>query len=112
MVVWVTGLLKLACAALALALGRPRGRRLPRRPVTVLGWAAAVLLTLYGGILVVTDALAASGLIKPSQPITWKPLPWHLWVWDMSFFIWGIQLAVALRQFRRSDQPTYHSSGR
>jgi len=45
-VVWVTGLLRLAGAALALALVRPRGRRLPRRPVTVLGWAAAVLLTL------------------------------------------------------------------
>ena len=99
--VWATGLLKVAGAVLALALVRPWGRRLPRRPVTLLGWFAAILLTLYGGLLVLGDALAASGVLKSSKPIDWKPLLWHLWVWDMSFFIWGLLFAVALWRFRR-----------
>ena len=100
--VWVTGLLKLVGAGLALALVRPWGRRLPRRWVTVLGWVATIFLTLYGGVLVIADALAASGAVKPSQPIAWKPLLWHLWVWDMSFFVWGLLFAVALWGLRRS----------
>jgi hypothetical protein len=99
--VWITGILKLVGAGLALALVRPWGRRLPRRPVTLLAWFAAVGLTLYGGLLVVSNALAATHVIKPSTPIEWKPLWWHLWVWDMSFFVWGILFAIALRQFRR-----------
>jgi Protein of unknown function (DUF3995) len=102
--VWITGGLKLFGAALALALVRPWGRRLPRWGVAFLGWVAAVLLTLYGGFLVAADALAAAGVITPSQPIAWKPLLWHLWVWDMSFLIWGILFAMALRQFRRNGR--------
>lgn len=100
--VWVTGLLKMVGAVLALALVQPWGRRLPRRLVALLGWVAAIFLTLYGGLLVLGDALVAVGVVKQSQPIVWKPLWWHLWVWDMSFFIWGLLFAVALWSFRRS----------
>jgi hypothetical protein len=100
--VWATGLLKLVGAALALAMVRSWGRRRPRRPVSALGWTATVLTTAYGGFLVAADALAATGAIKPSTPIAWKPLLWHLWVWDMSFLIWGLLFAVALRQFLRA----------
>ncbi|HMH89805.1 MAG TPA: DUF3995 domain-containing protein [Streptosporangiaceae bacterium] len=102
--VWVTGLLKLAGAVLALALVRPWGRRRSRLLVTLLGWAAAVLLTLYGGILVIADALAATGAIKPKTPIAWTPLLWHLWVWDMSFLIWGLLFAAAAWYFTRRDR--------
>ncbi|MDH6108598.1 hypothetical protein P3T36_005500 [Kitasatospora sp. MAP12-15] len=100
--VWVTGVLKLVGAALALALLRPWGRRLPRRVVLFFAWIAAVGLTLYGGVLEVTNVLAATHVVKPSTPIEWKALWWHLWVWDLSFLIWGLLFASALRQFRRA----------
>lgn len=99
--VWVTGALKLVGAVLALALVRPWGQRLPRRVVLLFAWVAAVGLTLYGGVLEVTNTLAATHVVKPSTPIEWKALWWHLWVWDLSFFIWGILFAAALPRFRR-----------
>jgi Protein of unknown function (DUF3995) len=102
--VWVTGLLKLVGAVLALALVRPWGSKLPRRLVALLSWTAAVLLTLYGGTLVAADALAATGAIKPRTPIARVPLLWHLWVWDMSFLIWGLLFASAAWYFTRRDR--------
>jgi hypothetical protein len=104
--VWVTGVLKVVGAVLALALVRPWGRRLPRRPVLVLAWIAAVGTMLYGGVLELTNALAITHVVKPSTPIEWKPLWWHLGVWDLSFFVWGVLFAVALREFRRAGADT------
>lgn len=111
LLVWITGLLKLVGAGLALALVRPWGRALPRKPLTILGWAAAIFLSLYGGLLVIGDALAAAGVIVPSQPIAWTPLLWHLWFWDMSFFIWGLLFAAVLPGFRRSARAERPSGG-
>jgi hypothetical protein len=93
--VWITGFLKVIGALLALALVSGWGMRLPRQPIKFLGWGAAVLLTLYGGINVIAEALTVSGLIKPAGPVDWKPLLWHLYVWDMSFLIWGILFGLA-----------------
>ena len=98
---WVTGLLKMVGAVLALALVRPWGERLPRRGVVVLGWGVAVFLALYGAVLVIPEALVAGGIIKPAQPVAWKPLLWHLWVWDMSFLVWGVLFTIAVRGFAR-----------
>src|SRR5512132_298029 len=42
------GVLKVAGAVLALALVRPWGRRVPRRLLGRVAWAASVVLTLYG----------------------------------------------------------------
>jgi len=89
-------------ALLALSFVRPWGERLPRRLRLLLGRAAAVVLTLYGAILVIPEALVAAGIIKPNQPVVWKPLLWHLWVWDMSFLIWGILFGIAVQGYRRS----------
>jgi hypothetical protein len=104
--VWITGALKLVAAALALALARPWGRRLlPRRIVLMLAGLCAAVLTLYGGLLEVGNALVATHLVKTSGPVEWKALWWHLWVWDMSFFVWGILFALALLGFRRAPRP-------
>jgi hypothetical protein len=103
--VWVTGLLKLLAAGLALALVRPWGRRLPRRPLVFVAGACAALLTLYGGLLEVGNALVATHVLKTSEPIEWKPLWWHLWVWDLSFLVWGILFALALAAFRSPTTP-------
>jgi len=99
--VWVTGFLKLLAALLALALAGAWAARLPRRPVTILGWVAAASLTLYGGTLIVPEALVTIGAIKPTQHVDWKPLLWHLYVWDMSFLVWGILFGVATWRFSR-----------
>jgi hypothetical protein len=98
---WATGVLKVVGAALALALVRPWGARLPRRAVAVLGWIAAVVTSVYGAVLVTAGALVATGVVTPSTPVAWKPLLWHLWVWDLSFLIWGVLFFVALWGFLR-----------
>ena len=99
--VWVTGFLKLMGALLALALVSRWGMRLPQGLIAILGWGAAGLLTLYGGTTVFAEALTATGVIKPAAPVDWKPLLWHLYVWDMSFLIWGILFGLAAWQFTR-----------
>ena len=96
--VWLTGFLKLVAALLALALVSEWGRAFPRRPMAILGWSAAVILTLYGGVNVGGEALVAVGLVRPAA-VDWKPLLWHLYVWDMSFLIWGILFGLAMRQY-------------
>jgi hypothetical protein len=105
--VWVTGVLKVVGAVLALALVRPWGRRLPRRALLLLGWVAAVGTTLYGGVLELTNTFVVTHVLKPSTPIEWKPLWWHLCVWDLSFFVWGLLFGLALREFRRSVRPAH-----
>lgn len=100
--VWVTGFLKILGSLLALALAGVWAQRLRRRLVAVLGWVAAVSLILYGGTLVVLEALVTIGAIKPAQPVDWKPLLWHLYVWDMSFLVWGLLFGVATWHFSRT----------
>ncbi len=68
----------------------------------VLGWVAATSLTLYGGILIVPEALVTMGVIRPTQPVDWKALLWHLYVWDMSFLVWGILFGVATWHYSRT----------
>lgn len=99
---WIAGFLKVLGALLAVALVHPLGRTLPRRRVALLGSAATVLLTLYGGVLVAGEALTATGAIKPPGPVDWKALLWHLYVWDMSFLVWGILFGLATWHYTRA----------
>jgi hypothetical protein len=50
------GVLKVAGGLLALALVRPWGRAIPRRLLLVAAWAASMVLTVYGGLLVTVGA--------------------------------------------------------
>jgi uncharacterized protein DUF3995 len=100
--VWVTGVLKVLGGLLALALVGAGAKWLPRWPVALLGWGAAVVLTVYGGSLVASEALVASGAIRPATPVDWKPLLWHLYLWDMSFLVWGLLFGVAAWQYTRT----------
>ena len=108
--VWITGLLKLLGAVLALALVTRWGTRVQPRPLTVMGWATAGLLTLYGGVNVTIEALTAGGIVKPTQPVDWKPLLWHLYVWDLSFVIWGILFGLAAWHFTRTNRGRFQST--
>jgi hypothetical protein len=89
------GVLKVAGAVLALALVRPWGRGVPRRLLGGVAWAASVVLTLYGGLLVAVGALVLAGVIRPAGPVDRTALRWHVLVWDLWFLVWGLLLGVA-----------------
>jgi hypothetical protein len=92
--VWVTGFLKVGGALLALALVQRWGRRLPRPLLLLLGWGAAAVLMLYGGLLVVGEALVATGLVRPTHVELEAAAVAPLRV-DMSFLVWGVLFALA-----------------
>ena len=98
--VWVTGVLKVVAAILAIALVTDWGRRLPHRLLTAMGWTAFGVLALYGGVNVLAEALTVAGVIRPTS-VDWKPLLWHLYVWDMSFLLWGILFGLATWTYTR-----------
>jgi Protein of unknown function (DUF3995) len=94
-------LLKTAGGLLALAMVMPWGRRLPRRAVSMAGLAGSALLIVYGAVEVAGEALAETGIIRPSTP-DWAALRWHLALWDPWFLVWGLLLAAATWGYRRS----------
>lgn len=91
---------KLVAGGLALVLAGPRQEH--RSPI-VLGFLGGGVLTLYGGVLVVIGALVLAGVIDPSGPVDEYALRWHVFVWDLWFFVWGVAfLLAAVRAHRRS----------
>jgi Protein of unknown function (DUF3995) len=97
------GVLKVAGGLLALALVRPWGRALPRRLLRGVAWAASVVLTAYGGLLVVVGALVLSGLVSPVGPVDRTALWWHVLLWDLWFLVWGLLLGVAAWHYGRES---------
>lgn len=93
--VWGVGAAKVLAGLLALALVMPWVRAFPRWMLLAAGWGGAVLLTLYGGVLVAVEALVVGGLISPSGPVDWFALKWHLFLWDPWFLLWGVFLGAA-----------------
>ncbi|NHC16070.1 DUF3995 domain-containing protein [Motilibacter deserti] len=100
--VWVAVLLKVAGAALALALVMPWGRRIPRRLLLAAALGGAAVLTVYGGVLVVAGLLAALGLVGQGGPSDPTALYGHLLLWDPIFVVWGVLLGMAGWQARRA----------
>jgi len=98
------GVLKVAGGLLALALVRPWGRAIPRRLLGGAAWATSVVLTCYGGLLVVVGALVLGGLISPSGPVDRRALRWHVFLWDLWFLVWGLLLGVAAWQYGRESR--------
>jgi hypothetical protein len=94
-------------AALAKAVGAGLGlvllarpvHRLLRRAVTAMG----LLLTVYGGLLVVVGALSLAGVFgaPAADP---APLRWHVAVWDAWFLLWGVLVLAAVLRRRRLDR--------
>ena len=89
------GVVKVAGGVLALALVRPGGHRVPRRLLGGVAWAASVVLTLYGGLLVGVGALVLAGVIGPAGTVDRTALRWHVLLWDLWFLVWGLLLGVA-----------------
>src|SRR5829696_2692862 len=93
-------LLKAAAGLLALALVHPFPTPLSPRLLARLALTAGVVLTLYGGVLVIAGALVLSGVIDPSGPVDEHALRWHVFFWDAWFVVWGATLTVAARRAR------------
>ncbi|SFD62835.1 Protein of unknown function [Streptomyces aidingensis] len=94
--VWGTGTLKLFAAVLGLAVVRRWGRGRWRRVVPALAWTASAVLVLYGGTLVVVQALVELGVIEAAPDVDWQALRWHLYLWDPWFLAWGLLLGAAV----------------
>jgi uncharacterized protein DUF3995 len=90
-----TTVVKIAGGLLALSLVRPWGRVIPRAWLLLCAGLASVVLTLYGGILVLAGALVLAGMVHPAGAVDRTALRWHVAIWDMWFLIWGVLLTVA-----------------
>jgi hypothetical protein len=99
--IWLTVVLKVVGVLLALALVRPETLPLPSRWLQRVAGAVAVLLTLYGGILMLGEALVEAGALHPKS-VDWTALRWHLGLWDLWFLVWGLLLGLATWGFRRA----------
>ncbi|HEV8650030.1 MAG TPA: DUF3995 domain-containing protein [Actinomycetes bacterium] len=99
------GVLKVAGGLLALALVRPWGRAVSRRLLLTAAWAGSVVLTVYGGLMVVAGTLVLTGVIAPSGPVDRTALRWHVMLWDLWFLVWGVLLGLAAWHYGRG-QPT------
>jgi Protein of unknown function (DUF3995) len=94
----VTLVAKLAAGGLALALADSRTS--DKRSLSTLGLVIGAALALYGGVLVIAGALALAGVGDSSGRDEYA-LRWHVFFWDLWFFVWGVALALAAVRARR-----------
>lgn len=94
MVLWLSVALKLTAAGLGVAVVVAGVRK---RLVVLLAWTAAVVLTLYGGVLTVAGLLVQAGIVPRADEADDRALAWHAYLWDPWFLAWGLLLGLALR---------------
>ncbi len=100
---WLTGLLKLAAAVVALGLAHFFSRWLPRRWLLLGGWVVGGLFVVYGvanGIqhtLMLTDASPIPSLLGTPQAVRWQLL-----FWDPFWLIGGILFLTATYQYQKA----------
>jgi len=100
---WVTGVLKLLAAVLALMLVVPGLRGpLPPRLVGSAGWTAAVVLLGYGIANLVQHLLMWTGPIPVPAGLGTAALRWHLALWDPVWIIGGVLFTLAAVEHSRS----------
>ena len=102
--VWAIVVLKVIAAVAPLVLVGVGASRLPawtRGPrARILGWIAAVGLTVYGGVLTVVGLLVQAGVVAVADDADSHALAWHAFFWDPWFAIWGVAFIVAMWRSR------------
>jgi hypothetical protein len=93
---------KLLGAAVALSLVQRWGERFSLRGRRLLAMMGGAGLALYGGVLVIAGALVLAGAIEPEGEVDEYALRWHVFLWDLWFFVWGVALMAAARVSGRS----------
>lgn len=92
------GILKVGFALLPLLLAR-HGQPIAGVVRLVL-WLGAGTLVVWGGLNTVIAHLVLAGAIQPAGGYDHQGMVGHAWIWDPLFLIWGVALAVGLRQAR------------
>lgn len=97
---WLVVVVKVVVALAAPVLAGVRTRLLPSwtsgRVPRLLGWIAATVLVLYGGVLTLAGLLAEAGVFELAPDTDRKALAWHAFLWDPWFFLWGAAFSVSL----------------
>ena len=97
---WVIVVLKLIGATAPLAFAGVDAGELPNwtrgRPARLVGWIAAVGLTLYGAVLTIAGLLIEAGALEASDDVDEHALAWHAYFWDPWFTLWGAAFAVVM----------------
>jgi len=105
---WVIVVCKLIAAGLPLVVAGVGASRLPAwtraRWIRQLGWATAVVLTAYGGLLTGAGLLVESGVLDRAADADEHALAWHAYFWDPWFAVWGAALAAAMWRSRPSSE--------
>lgn len=85
---------KAAVTVLPVAVDRSHGRL--RRLGRVIAWTAALLLTMYGGLLTLVGLVIQAGIVERAYDADDRALAWHAYVWDPWFLLWGLALVAWL----------------
>ncbi len=99
---WLTGVLKLIAALLALALVRPWGRALPRWLLLAGGWGAFAIMAVYeGAASLLQHALMVAGAIATPAGLGETSARWHLALWDPWWLLGGLLFGLATWAYQR-----------
>jgi hypothetical protein len=102
--VWVMVVLKVVAAVAPLVFVGVGAGQLPAwtrgRRTRLLGWIAAVGLTVYGGVLMVVGLLVEAGVVDAADDADQRALAWHAFFWDPWFALWGVAFIVAMWRSR------------
>lgn len=107
---WVMGAVAVAGAAVALALVRPWGRRLPRRTLCTVALTASVGMTLWGFTYFALQYLLAADRVVSAPAFAAKDAhPQAAWglFWYGLFVLWGLMLGLAARIRLREGRERY-----
>lgn len=101
---WLVVVVKLVVALAAPVLAGVGAGRLPEwtrgRVPRVLGWIAAVVLVVYGGLLTAGGLLIELGAIEPAADADRRAMAWHTYLWDPWFLLWGVAFTACLWRTR------------
>lgn len=98
--VWVAVGLKLSAVIAGILAVLPNRRGRARWLARLVAWTAAIILTLYGGVLTIAGLLVQTGIIPAAPDADHRALAWHAFFWDPWFLLWGLVLGGALWRSR------------
>lgn len=100
--VWGAVVLKIAAAVIPLLVFGNAAASRWQRGLMILAWIEAVILTLYGLVLTVTEMFVLAGVVAAPKTADRHALAWHAYLWDPWFLLWGLLVAMALCRTKRS----------
>jgi Protein of unknown function (DUF3995) len=111
-VVWITALLKLVAAALALALVMPWGRMLPRRLLVTATWIVGLGLIAYALANFVQHGLMKADVVDTPTALGSYAAGWHLGFWDPFWLLGGVLFTAAAWRAGRASRVASAPSAR